>query len=460
MSVGVSNAGVDAADWYAPVRSTFGSATFVSPTSTVNPFSVADGALTISMQQVGGRWQSGHMQTVNSSGQGFALEYGYFEMSAKFPTGAGSWPAFWLLPTDSSKPRVEIDIVEAYGGNDFDGHHAALHVTPVAGSDLAARVDKSEYTNIPGSMFDGQYHTYGAMVTPDWIIIYYDRVELTRFASNDYIGTPLYMCVDLAMNSSEVAAASGKYAMTVDYVRAYADPNISSIQLSGTTAGDNLSGYAHNDTLNGGGGDDTLQGGLGDDILNGGTGNDLLVETQGSNRLRGDDGADSLVGGAGFDDLNGNAGNDTVLGGGGADWVVGGKDDDVLDGGDGSDIVYGNLGNDWCDGGAGDDTVRGGQGNDMVRGGGGADWLSGDLGDDTLVGGAGADTFHASAQMGLDYVVDFNRAEGDRVTIDGGVAYTVAQSGPDVVIEVAGGQKMVLAHVQLSSLTGDWIFYS
>src|SRR5690242_7085708 len=89
-SVGVSNSSTDSADWFAPVRPTFGSATFVSPAAAVNPFTLADGALTISMQQVNGQWQTGHMQTVNADKQGFALEYGYFEMSAKFPAGAGS----------------------------------------------------------------------------------------------------------------------------------------------------------------------------------------------------------------------------------------------------------------------------------------------------------------------------------------------------------------------------------
>jgi beta-glucanase (GH16 family) len=423
-SVGASNVSPDAADWFAPVRPTFGSAAFVGPDAPVSPFTVAGGALTISMQQVGGRWQSGHMQSVNGDKQGFALEYGYFEMSAKFPAGAGSWPAFWLLPTDPSKPRVEIDIVEAYGDNDYDGHHAALHITPVAGGDLAAKFDKSDYTNVPGSMFDGQYHTYGAQVTPDWIIIYYDHNEITRFPSNDYIGQAFYMCVDLAMYPGEAARAAGRYDMTVDYVRAYADPAISSLQQSGTAGGDTLSGYDHNDTLSGGAG------------------------------------GDSLAGGGGFDAMNGNVGDDTLQGGAGDDWVLGGKDNDGLDGGPGNDLVYGNLGGDWCDGGDGDDIVRGGQGNDRVLGSAGNDWLSGDRGNDTVSGGAGADTFHASADCDLDYVTDFDRAEGDRVVVDAGVRYAVAQSGDDVVITLGAGHTLVLAHTQLAGLTGDWIGYA
>src|SRR4051794_38623371 len=74
--------------WFAPVHAPFGAAKFISPDAPTNPFSVANGQLTISMSQVNGVWQSGTMQTVNSSGQGFAQEYGYFEMRAAFHGGA------------------------------------------------------------------------------------------------------------------------------------------------------------------------------------------------------------------------------------------------------------------------------------------------------------------------------------------------------------------------------------
>ena len=44
------------------------------------------------------------------------FKYGRFEMRAKMPHGQGSWPAFWMMPTDSvygGWPKSgEIDIVE------------------------------------------------------------------------------------------------------------------------------------------------------------------------------------------------------------------------------------------------------------------------------------------------------------------------------------------------------------
>jgi len=176
----------------------------------------------------------------------------------------------------------------------------------------------------------------------------------------------------------------------------------------------------------------------------------------GDHRLRGDEGDDAIRGGAGFDDINGNQGDDTCRGGLGDDWVVGGKDNDVLFGDSGRDLVYGNLGNDTADGGDGADIVRGGQGNDLVLGGAGDDFVSGDRGDDTMIGGAGADIFHSSAGAGLDRVLDFSFAEGDRVVLDRGTAFTLAQAGADTVITMDGAQ-MVLVGVQLSALPQGWI---
>ena len=208
----------------------------------------------------------------------------------------------------------------------------------------------------------------------------------------------------------------------------------------------------------GGGGGQSLIGTGGADTLIGGAGPDTVQGGDGQNYLRGGDGDDQIFGGSGFDDAHGNIGNDTVRGGGGNDWVVGGQNNDLLLGEAGDDIAYGNLGNDTCDGGAGADLVRGGQGDDSVSGGNDNDWLSGDRGADTISGGLGADIFHSFGDAGVDRVTDFNRAQGDRVQLDPGTQYTVAQSGADTVISMTGGAQMILVGVQQSSLTGDWIF--
>jgi glucose/arabinose dehydrogenase len=177
-----------------------------------------------------------------------------------------------------------------------------------------------------------------------------------------------------------------------------------------------------------------------------------------SDYLRGDDGNDQIWGGLAFDDINGNMGDDTLSGGLGDDWVVGGKDNDRQMGDAGGDVVWGNLGNDTLDGGEGADQVRGGMGDDTVTGGAGNDFVSGDRGNDTVAGGAGADLIHGSQDAGIDRVIDFSLAEGDRVILDPGTTYTVSQVGADTVIDMGAGHQMILVGVQLSTLPPGTIF--
>jgi serralysin len=101
--------------------------------------------------------------------------------------------------------------------------------------------------------------------------------------------------------------------------------------------------------------------------------------------------------------------------------------------------------------------LRGGQDDDVMYGGAGDDWLSGDRGGDSIWGGAGADSFHTWSAADLDRVMDFNRAEGDRVLVSEGAAYSFAQVGADVVISVGGSAQMVLAGVDATALTDGWI---
>ena len=221
---------------------------------------------------------------------------------------------------------------------------------------------------------------------------------------------------------------------------------------------ENAIGGSGSDSITGNTLNNLIQGGAGGDTIMAGDGADTVTETSGQNYLRGEEGDDSISGGAAFDDANGNMGNDTIHGNGGDDYSVGGKDNDLLFGDDGNDIVWGNLGNDTCDGGNGDDQCRGGQGDDSVSGGAGNDFISGDRGNDTVAGGAGADIFHTSQDAGVDKVLDFHLAEGDRVMLDPGTTFTVIQQGADTVIDMGSGNQMILVGVQMSTLTPGWIF--
>lgn len=223
--------------------------------------------------------------------------------------------------------------------------------------------------------------------------------------------------------------------------------------IIGASFDDVLHGYAGNDTIDGGGGYDTITGGAGNDVIVSGTNHG-----RGDSYLRGDDGDDSIVGGITFDDINGNTGRDTIHGREGDDWVVGGQGSDLLYGDAGRDQVYGNMGADTGYGGDGNDTLRGGQDDDVLYGEDGDDFISGDRGRDILVGGNGADTFNTFVGAGADYVGDFSAAEGDRIRVEGAANYTISQSGADTVVNLGGGDMIVLVGVQLATLPAGWIY--
>ncbi|HEY9237187.1 MAG TPA: DUF4347 domain-containing protein [Phenylobacterium sp.] len=207
-------------------------------------------------------------------------------------------------------------------------------------------------------------------------------------------------------------------------------------------------GNADNNLILASGGSDTVSAGGGADTVMGGVHSDLL---------HGNTGPDSLASGAGDDLVYGGQGNDTLQGNTGGDLLFGDLGDDIVVGGQGSDTIQGGQGDDYISGDLGDDVARGGQGNDVLLGRDGNDTLFGDLGSDTLTGGAGADIFCSFGAAGIDLITDFSLAEGDHIMLDSGTRYTVSQAGSDVHIDMTGGGRLILAGVELSSLTGDWI---
>ncbi len=138
---------------------------------------------------------------------------------------------------------------------------------------------------------------------------------------------------------------------------------------------------------------------------------------------------------------------------------MGGKDNDLLFGDGDGDIVWGNLGNDTCDGG-GTAPTRSGAARATTASPAARATISCQATGGTTRSPAArcADLFHGSQDAGLDRVVDFSLAQGDRVMLDPGTTYTLSQVGADTVIDMGGGHQMVLVGVTLSTLTPGWIF--
>jgi beta-glucanase (GH16 family) len=232
--------------WFAPIHGGFGSAEFLPPHSTEPPFYFDNGVLTIRLAKRyrrwtlylddgslrlakrDGRWTSGILQSVNADGEGFTQRYGYFEMRAKFPKGNGTWPAFWLKSvnqfTDRSQTRAEIDIIEAYGGKDWSGYHAAVHLWPARNpgpEQLQKHWSQGCYERIEGDMFDGEWHLYGGEVGPEWVTMYYERREVGRFPTLAEFRHPLFILADLALNGKEPRTTDDHADMQIDYIRVW-----------------------------------------------------------------------------------------------------------------------------------------------------------------------------------------------------------------------------------------------
>ena len=106
-------------------------------------------------------------------------KYGYFEMRAILPAGRGTWPAFWMLPTDWEyggwPDSGEIDIME-HVGYDPSTVHGSVH-TKDYNHMLGTQVTKYRIV----SDCETEFHTYACEWTPTQIKMYVDDVHYFTF---------------------------------------------------------------------------------------------------------------------------------------------------------------------------------------------------------------------------------------------------------------------------------------
>jgi len=202
---------------HTPWSGDFGGARFANPEDGF-PFTVKDGILRIEARKdAEGEWQSGLLASVDPKGNGFAQQYGYFEMRARLPVAPGLWPAFWLVGKDRSEYTAEIDALEFYGDKP-EGYSSVVHIWYRDGNHYS-RYTRNE---VFGDADPGDFHTYGVQVDQDWIRIYFDRKFMWKTETQAEHRQPLYLLLNLAMvdGPTKDQAPSPSY-MYVDYVRAY-----------------------------------------------------------------------------------------------------------------------------------------------------------------------------------------------------------------------------------------------
>jgi beta-glucanase (GH16 family) len=181
----------------------------------INPFTVSDGALTITtdrapadlVPQLGGfRYVSGLISTQPS----FSQTYGYFEMRAKLPRGKGIWPAFWLLPTDFDWPP-EIDVMESIG--DPSKVYVTAHSKTVKDGGLEVTVSPDDF------------HTYAVSWDQDKLVWFVDGREVKRLATPADMHKPMYLLANVAVGGDWAGTPDATTPFptryVIDYIRAY-----------------------------------------------------------------------------------------------------------------------------------------------------------------------------------------------------------------------------------------------
>lgn len=190
---------------------------------------VANGVLTITAIREsieGAEYSSARLVSRNKGD----FLYGRFEVRAKVPTGRGTWPAAWMLPTDWAyggwPASGEIDILE-HVGYDQDVVHISVHTQAYYHSINTQKTATRQLNNA-----STEFHLYRVDWTPDMIRGYVNDELLFQFA-NEKTGFEtwpfdkrFHLLLNLAVGGDwggaqgvDEGAFPAKY--EIDYVRVY-----------------------------------------------------------------------------------------------------------------------------------------------------------------------------------------------------------------------------------------------
>lgn len=162
--------------------------------------------------------------------------YGKIEARISFPSGGGTWPAFWMLGETRKWPSCgEIDIIE-HVGNNPRMLSFAIHTQEKNGSNGLNWSSRMYYDGV-----ENNYHIYGIEWREedyngrDRIIFTYDGIECSSVMENeqhideDYywpFNQPHYIILNLALGGTmggaiDDAIFDNDIIMKVDWVRVY-----------------------------------------------------------------------------------------------------------------------------------------------------------------------------------------------------------------------------------------------
>lgn len=167
-------------------------------------------------------------------------KYGKVEVCAKLPSGLGTWPAIWMLPTDQAygswPASGEIDIME-HVGYDQGTVHGTIHTQSYYHGIGTQKSGTLKIEDVSEA-----FHVYALEWLPDKLIFTVDGEELFVFEPEKYkqqptsLEWPLDQRMHLLLNIAYGGSWGGSRGtddtllparMEVDYVRVYQSPQVS-----------------------------------------------------------------------------------------------------------------------------------------------------------------------------------------------------------------------------------------
>ncbi|WP_167773001.1 glycoside hydrolase family 16 protein [Ramlibacter humi] len=152
-----------------------------------------------------GDWRLSRRESSYSSGAIVSrapLRFARVEIVARTPSGAGVWPALWLVH-EAAGEYGEIDLFEAVGKHP-DTVFAGVHW----GTDPRTRKHRNDSRVVPG--FEGRWHTHTLEWTPSAVTISLDGRPWYRFDPDDArlpggidpLRRPMHLRINLALGGS------------------------------------------------------------------------------------------------------------------------------------------------------------------------------------------------------------------------------------------------------------------
>ena len=181
------------------------------------------------------QYTSGRIVTESRGGnKGFSQTYGRFEARMKLPSGAGLWPAFWMLGTNIetvSWPACgEIDVMENLG-QDPTTIYGHLHMPQTSTGNYGPGTSYM----LPSGSFADDFHVFAVEWQMGELDLFVDGTKYDSITSSstpgdatwEFDGHPFFVVLNLAVGSKDSwpGATNGATmfpaTVLVDYVRVY-----------------------------------------------------------------------------------------------------------------------------------------------------------------------------------------------------------------------------------------------